>query len=71
VVYQIENDGRELTGRGTTIEDDGAMYSETLSRLTAAQPEPGVAEPPDDSVTFSGSGSARSVPAGNMSTDRE
>ena len=44
VVYQIENDGRELTGRGTTIEDDGAMYSETLSRLTAAQPEPGIAE---------------------------
>jgi hypothetical protein len=70
VVYQIENDGRELRGRGTTIEDDGAIYSETLSRLTAAQPEPGVAEPPDDSVTFSGSGSARSR-TGGQHVDRQ
>jgi hypothetical protein len=48
VVYRIEEGGQRLTGRWAVAGDDGAVYSETLTKLPGH--EPGTAGPPTDQV---------------------
>jgi hypothetical protein len=47
-VYEAASDGQELSGRWSLVDDEGVVYSETLTRLPDKLPEPAVAEPSAD-----------------------
>ena len=45
VVYEGGQDGEELAGRWSVADDDGTVYSETLTRLPDELPEPATTPP--------------------------
>ena len=47
-VYRIEDGGRRLAGQWTVIGKDGAVYAETLTKLSRRAAEPVEADPLDD-----------------------
>ena len=46
MVYQAGTDGQALSGRWAVADDDGGVYSETLTRLRDVVPEPTTVDPP-------------------------
>jgi hypothetical protein len=40
VVYRIEEDGQRLDGEWTSVDEDGVVHAETLTRLPDAEPAP-------------------------------
>jgi hypothetical protein len=48
MVYQAGPDKQQFSGRWAVADDDGAVHSETLTRLPDVLPEPATVDPPTD-----------------------
>ena len=48
MVYEAGTDKQQFSGRWAVVDDDGAVHSETLTRLPNVRPAPTTVDPPDE-----------------------